>query len=150
MAAGSSAALANFLAYYLQYMFEDVRLITAASSGEILQELVHLSPQDALLTISFPRYCKGVLRAQHYAASIGATTIGLTDSENSPLARHTQYLLTAKSDIVSLVESLTAPMSIINALIAALAAKHHEQIRKTMDKLEDVWDTYDIYEKFDE
>ncbi len=150
LAAGSSAPLADFLANYLKCMFDDVRLIKEVSGGAIMQALVRLSPQDALLSISFPRYCKGVIAAQEYAASIGAATVALTDSGQSPFAKHTQYLLAAKSDFISLAESLTAPMSVINALIAALAAKRETQLRQVMDQLEDVWDTYDMYEKFDE
>ncbi len=149
LAAGSSSALASFFAYYLRCIFEDVRLITSASTAAIMEELVHLTPRDVLISISFPRYCRGVLTAQEYANSLGADTVALTDSENAPLAMFTQHLLAAKSDIISFVESLTAPMSVINALIAALAAKRNEQLRQTMEKLEDVWDTYDIYEKFD-
>jgi len=150
LAAGSSAALAIFLAYYLRCIFEDVHLITSASTGIVMQELVRMTPRDVLVSISFPRYCRSVLKAQEFAQSLGADTIALTDTENAPHAKYTQYLLTAKSDIVSFVESLTSPMSVINALIAALAGKRHDQLRQMMDKLEDVWDTYDIYEKFDE
>ncbi len=150
LAAGSSAALAGFFAYYLRCIFEDVRLITSASTGVVMQELVRMTPRDVLVSISFPRYCRSVLKAQEFAHLLGADTVALTDTENAPLAKHTRYLLTAKSDIVSFVESLTAPMSVINALIAALAGKRHDQLRVMMDKLEDVWDTYDIYEKFDE
>lgn len=146
----SSSALAGFLAYYLRYIFDDVKLITSASTSVILEELVRMGTQDVLISISFPRYCRGVLKAQEYAKDIGACTIALTDSSSSPLALHADHLLTAKSDIISLVESLAAPMSVINAIIAALANRNRQQITQVLNKLEDLWDAYDVYEKFDE
>jgi len=146
----SSSALAGFLAYYLRYIFDDIKLITSASTSVILEELVRMGPQDVLISISFPRYCRGVLQAQEYAKDIGACTIALTDSGSSPLALHADHLLVAKSDIISLVESLAAPMSVINAIIAALANKNRQKITQVLNKLEDLWDAYDIYEKFDE
>ncbi len=146
----SSSALASFLNYYLSYIFEDVRLITSASASVILEQLVRIGQQDVLLSISFPRYCTGVLKAQEYAKDVGASTVVLTDSESSPLAKNADFLLTAKSDIISLVGSLTAPMSVINALIAAAASRKHEEMTNVLDKLEDVWDAYHVYEKYDE
>lgn len=146
----SSSALAYFLNYYLSYIFDDVRLITSASASVILEQLVRIEADDVLLSISFPRYCTGVLKSQEYAKDVGATTIALTDTQSSPLAKNADFLLIAKSDIISLVGSLAAPMSVINALIAAAASRKHEEMTNVLDKLEDVWDAYHVYEKYDE
>lgn len=150
LGARSSAALTGFLHYYLRYIFDDVRLITATSASSILQELVRLGREDVLISISYPRYCSGVLKAQEFAHDVGAKTVVLTDSTTSPLAKDADCLLLANSDIISLVGSLVAPMSVVNALIAACANKRREQTTEVLDKLEDIWDAYHVYEKYDE
>lgn len=146
----SSSALASFLHYYLNFMFEDVRLISTSSESEVFERIVGISPQDVLLGISFPRYCTAAAHAMEFARAAGAGTIALTDSTSSPLAKNADYILTAKSDMVSFVDSLIAPMSVINALLVALAAGRKDAATKTFDKLEDIWDTYHVYEKIDE
>ena len=118
----SSAALAEFFGYYLNYMFEDVRVVTGASESEMFEKIVHVAPQDAVVGISFPRYSTATSKALQYCASAGAQVIALTDCETAPIAQSADYLLTAKSDMVSLVDSLVAPMSLINALIVAVAS----------------------------
>ena len=128
----SSAALASSLSYYLHYMFENVRLIT---------------PQDAVIGISFPRYSTATSKALQYCREAGAQVIALTDSETAPIARSAHYLLTATSDMVSLVDSLVAPMSVVNALIVALTARRKHETAQTLERLEQVWDQYHVYEK---
>lgn len=145
----SSAALAEFFGYYLNYMFEDVRVVTGASESEMFEKIVHVVPQDAVVGISFPRYSTATSRALQYCASAGAQVIALTDCETAPIAQSADYLLTAKSDMVSLVDSLVAPMSLINALIVAVASLRRQEVTKTLDSLERVWDRYGVYEKVD-
>ena len=145
----SASALASFLEYYLRFVFEDVRLITSAASSVVFEQLMRLTQEDLLLAISFPRYSTAVLQAVEYAKDLGAKTIVLTDSEQSPLASNADFLLTAKSDMISMVDSLVAPMSVINALIVAAANARKKETTEVFDKLEEVWDTYHVYEKYD-
>lgn len=145
----SSAALASFLGYYLNYMFDDVRIVSASSESEMFERIVRVAPQDAVVGISFPRYSTATCKAMQYCASAGAQIIALTDSETAPIAQSADYLLTAKCDMVSLVDSLVAPMSLINALIVAVAARRRQEATETFKHLETVWDRYGVYEKVD-
>ena len=143
----SSAALASSLSYYLHYMFENVRLITTPSTSEVFEQLVRISPQDAVIGISFPRYSKRTLSAMKYARDRGARVIALTDSQLSPLARVADHVLLARSDMASFVDSLVAPLSVINALIVAVGMSRRDEIEQTFNKLEHIWEEYDVYEK---
>lgn len=145
----SSAALASFLEYYLRYIFEDVRLIISAATSVVFEQLLRLTEEDMLIAISFPRYSSAVLQAMVYARDVGAKTVALTDCDLSPLAEHADFLLTAKSDMISMVDSLVAPMSVINALIVGAANGRKKETTAVFDKLEEVWDTYHVYEKYD-
>lgn len=146
----SSSALASFLSYYLNYMFDDVRLITSASDSEVFEQIVRISPQDVLIGISFPRYSSATAQAMEYGHNAGAQTVALTDCASAPIAKNADFLLTARSDMVSLVDSLIAPMSVINALIVAVASRRRLETTTTFDKLEEIWDMYHVYEKIDE
>lgn len=146
----SSSALSSFLCYYLRYMFEDVRLITAASASEVFEQIARISPRDALVGISFPRYSSVAVQTMKYGHNAGAKTIALTDCAASPLASHADFLLEAKSDMVSLVDSLIAPMSVINALIVAVAERRKLETTLLFNKLEEIWDLYHVYETDDE
>ena len=146
----SSSALSSFLCYYLRYMFEDVHLITSASASEVFEQIARISPQDALVGISFPRYSSVAVQAMKYGHNAGAKTVALTDCAASPLAAHTDFLLEAKSDMVSLVDSLIAPMSVINALIVAVAERRKLETTLLFNKLEEIWDLYHVYETDDE
>ena len=145
----SSAALAQFLGYYLGYMFPSVRVISSLSESEVFEEIVRVSPQDVVIGISFPRYSTTTRRALEYCKQSGAQIIALTDVESAPIARLANHLLCAKSDMVSLVDSLVAPMSLINALIVVLASRRKQEMTDTFEMLEHIWDKYDVYEKID-
>ena len=119
----STAPLANFLGYYLNYMFRNVHIVTASGTTELYEKIVGVNADDVLIAFSFPRYSSTTIRGAKYCRSAGATVIGLTDSMLSPLAQNSDHVLLAKSDMVSLVDSLVAPLSVINALIVALASK---------------------------
>jgi len=143
----SAAPLANFAGYYMNYMFEDVRIITASGAGEMFENLVGVSPEDVVIAFSFPRYSSATLKAVQYCRGVGATVIGITNSHLSPLAENSDYVLIAKSDMVSLVDSLVAPLSVVNALLVALASARETEVQKSLGTLERVWEEYNIYEK---
>lgn len=143
----SSSPLAEFLNYYLSYMFENVRLIRTTSGSEIFEQLMRIGSQDVLLAVSFPRYSTRIVNAVDYARQAGACIVSLTDSPHSPIARDADAVLCARSDMASFIDSLVAPLSIINALLAALAQKKQAELSATLTKLENVWDTFHVYDK---
>ena len=143
----SAAPLANFVGYYLNYMFEDVRVLTVSGAGEMFENLVNITPDDVVIAFSFPRYSSATLKAVQYCRGVGATVIGITNSNMSPLAQHSDYTLIAKSDMVSLVDSLVAPLSVVNALLVSLASAREKEVQKSLGTLERVWEEYNIYEK---
>ena len=143
----SAAPLASFLGYYLNYMFKNVHIITASGASEMFEQIVGVNAQDAVIAISFPRYSATTAKAAQYCRSTGATVIGLTDTALSPLGQSSDHVLCAKSSMVSLVDSLVAPMSVVNALIVAIAAKKEKELSKTFQELERIWEEFHIYEK---
>ena len=143
----SAAPLANFAGYYMNYMFEDVRVITVSGAGEMFENLVNITPEDVVIAFSFPRYSSATLKAVQYCRGLGATVIGITNSTISPLAQNSDHVLIAKSDMVSLVDSLVAPLSVVNALLVALASAREKEVQKSLETLERVWEEYNIYEK---
>ena len=146
----ASAAPAQFLRYYLDYMFDDVRLLTTDSASELYGQVVRIAPEDVMIGISFPRYSNVAIRTMAYAKDAGAHTIALTDRPTAPIAAYADELLCAKSDMVSLADSPVAPMSVLNALIAAVASRRRSETAETFDRLEEIWDRYHVYEKADE
>lgn len=150
LGAGSSLALATFLAHYLRLVFHTVILVEANSEANIMQQMLHADEEDAIITISFPRYSKKAVKTMKYAADRGLITIGITDSPLSPLAKSAKYLLLARSDMVSFVDSLVGPLSVINALIVATAIRKKEEVAESLSRLEAIWEEYQIYEKVDE
>ena len=143
----SASALASFLGYYLNYMFDHIRLITSGSDSEVFDQIIHISPKDAVIAMSFPRYSSATVKAMRYARTVGATTVAITDRASSPLCHSAEYVLLAQSDMVSLVDSLVAPMSLINALLAALSRKREKELQNTLSQLETVWEQNHVYEK---
>ena len=143
----SSSSLASFMYHYLNLVFPHVRLVRATSGSEIFEQLLRINDKDAIVGISFPRYSKRIINALGYAKKQGAKVISITDSAASPIAANADDLLLAKSDMASFVDSLVAPLSIINALIVAIGRKKQDEIAETFGKLERIWDEYDVYEK---
>ena len=143
----SVAPLANFLGYYLNYMFNNVHVVSGFSAGEMFEKIVGVNSEDVVIAFSFPRYSASTTKGAQYCRSAGATVIGFTDSRKSPLGQCCDHTLVAKSDMVSLVDSLVAPLSIVNALIVAIAAKREKEISRTFANLERIWDEYNVYEK---
>lgn len=146
----SAAPLASFLGYYLNYMFQNVHIITASGTSEMFEQIVGVNDRDAVIAISFPRYSATTIKAAQYCRSTGATVIALTDTALSPLGQTSDHVLCAKSSMMSLVDSLVAPMSVVNALIVAIAAKKEKELSKTFQELERIWEEYHIYEKQDD
>ena len=143
----SVAPLANFLGYYLNYMFNNVHVVSGFSAGEMFEKIVGVNADDVVIAFSFPRYSSSTTKGAQYCRSAGATVIGFTDSKQSPLGQCCDHVLIAKSDMVSLVDSLVAPLSVINALIVAIASKREKEISRTFANLERIWDEYNVYEK---
>lgn len=146
----SAAPLANFLGYYLNYMFQNVHILTASGASEMFEQIVGVNSRDAVIAFSFPRYSATTLKTAQYCRSTGATVIGVTDTKLSSLGQCSDHVLVAKSDMVSLVDSLVAPFSVVNALIVAIAAKKEKELSKTFQELEHVWAEYNVYEKQEE
>ena len=147
LGARSAAPLANFLGYYLEFIFNNVRVITASGASEVFEKLMGINEEDVLIAFSFPRYSAATVKGAQYSRTTGATVIGFTDSRLSPLGQNSDFVLVAKSDMVSLVDTLVAPLSVVNALIVALTAGQEHSLSKKFDALERVWEEYNVYEK---
>ena len=147
LGARSAAPLANFLGYYLEFMFNNVRVITSSGASEVFEKLMGINEEDVLIAFSFPRYSAATIKGAQYCRTTGATVIGFTDSRLSPLGQNSDYVLVAKSDMVSLVDTLVAPLSVVNALIVALTSGQEHTLSKKFDALERVWEEYNVYEK---
>ncbi len=143
----SSAALASFLGYYFKLMLPNVTVIETGSRSELYEQLMHMSSEDVLVGISFPRYSRQTVHALTYAKNIGAKTIAITDRTDSPIAQKADRALLAKSDMVSFVDSLVAPLSLINALIVAVSIRNKEVVSKNFEILDRIWEEYEVYEK---
>ncbi len=143
----SAASLAAFADFYFRLMFSNTRLINSADPADMFEQVLHIGEKDVIIGMSFPRYSKNIIKLLEYANKKGATVIGITDSVNSPLKKMSRYCLTARSDMDSFVDSLVAPFSVVNALIAALGMKHKMEISKTFEDLENIWDEYEVYDK---
>lgn len=143
----SSAAIANFLGFYFNYMFDNVRLVNTSSVSEMVEQIVRVQEGDVVIGISFPRYSSRTVKALKFSKDRGATVIALTDTKTSLLAAQATHILLAKSDMVSLVDSLVAPLSLVNALIVAVGRKKEKELSQTFTELERIWDEYEVYEK---
>ncbi len=143
----SAAPLANFLGYYLRHMLGDVRVVTASGTSEMFEQIIGVDSRDAVLAFSFPRYSTSTAEGAKFCRANGAKVIGITDSRFSPLGCQSDHVLTCKSDMISLVDSLTAPLSVANALIVAIASHRGRELEKTLGALEQVWEEYHVYER---
>ena len=143
----SSASLAGFLTFNFRMMFDNVRNVEISSGSEMFEQILNIGSEDVLIAISFPRYSKRTVRAVKYARHAGADVVSITDSAESPIAADCDQLLTAKSNMASFVDSLVAPLSIINAMVAAVSMSCHEQVAARLRRLEEIWDEYDVYDK---
>lgn len=143
----SSAALASFMGYYFKLMLPNVTVIETGSRSELYEQLMHMNSRDVLIGISFPRYSKQTVNAINYAHDVGAKSIAITDRIESPIAQKSDKALLAKSDMVSFVDSLVAPLSLINALIVAVSIQNKEIVSRNFEMLDRIWEEYEVYEK---
>ncbi len=141
----SCAPLAAFLCFYLNLVCENVAAVTTNSSSEIFEQLIRINKEDVIIGISFPRYSMRTLKALEFASNRQAKVITLTDSVRSPMNLYSSCNLIAKSDMASIVDSLAAPLSVINALIVALCVKKRREVVSALGTLEQIWDEYQVY-----
>ena len=146
----SAAAIASFLGFYFTLIFQNVTIIHTTSASEVFEQLLHIGPEDVIIGISFPRYSRRTVKAMQFAHDRGAEAIAITDSGASPLTPYSSITLLAKSDMASFVDSLVAPLSLVNALIVAIGRKKNDDLSHTFESLERIWDEYEVYEKVDE
>ncbi len=149
MGVRSSSALAVFLSTYFNYIFDNVALVDTSSTSELFEQILRIGPEDVFIAMSFPRYSKKTVSAAQYCHSRGAKVIAITDSQLSPVAENASRILLARSDMASFVDSLVAPLSIVNALIVSIGLKKREEVADTFQRLEGIWDEYNVYEKAD-
>jgi DNA-binding MurR/RpiR family transcriptional regulator len=144
----SSACLAVFMNFYLSLIFGNVKLVNSTSRSEIFEQLFRIGPEDIIIGISFPRYSKRIIQAMEFAKEQKAMSVAITDSMDSPLSEYADHTLIARSEMASFVDSLVAPLSVINALIVAIGKKKQAEVSEIFNKLEDVWDEFEVYNKF--
>ena len=141
----SCAPLASFLTFYLNLVCDNVNSVITNSSSEVFEQLMRIGEDDVIIGISFPRYSMRTLKALEFASSRKAKVITLTDSVHSPMNLYSSCNLIARSDIASIVDSLVAPLSVINALIVALCMKKQKEVVSTLETLEKIWGEYQVY-----
>lgn len=147
MGTRSTSVLASFLGHYLRHMLDSVHVVTSSGASEMFEQIIGVNSKDVVIAFSFPRYSTATFKGAQFCQKTGAKVIGVTDSLLSPLGRSSDHVLLCKSDMISLVDSLTAPFSIANALIVAIAARRERELQKTFSSLEKVWEEYQVYEK---
>ena len=140
----SAAPLAQFLGYYLNYIFDCVHLVSSAAT-DVFEEIARVSQEDVVLGISFPRYSTRTVEAMRFARSCGAQVISITDGPMSPLHGVSDVCLNACTDMASFVDSLAAPMSVINALIVSLGLHRKDELSRHFKQLEAIWAANDVY-----
>ena len=146
----SSASIATFLTFYFNLIFDNVVEVSANTASEVFERLLRVGEGDVVIGVSFPRYSSRTVQAMSFARDRGATTVAITDSEASPLAPICTYTLKARSDMASFVDSLVAPLSLVNALLVAVSRKKNDDLAHTFQTLEGIWDEYGVYEKVQE
>lgn len=141
----SCAPLASFFSFYLNLVCDNVTPVTTNSSSEIFEQLIRIGAEDVIIGISFPRYSMRTLKALEFASNRKAKVITLTDSVHSPMNLYSSCNLIARSDMASIVDSLVAPLSVINSLIVALCMKKQKEVVATLETLEEIWGEYQVY-----
>ena len=142
----SCAGLATFLGFYFNIIFDNVKVVNTNSISEMFEIIHRINKDDVIIGLSFPRYSKRILKALEFAKTKEATVIAITDSHISPIAQYAQYTLIGRSEMVSFVDSLVAPLSIINAIIVAVSLRKKDEISANLENLESVWMEYEVYD----
>ena len=147
LGARSSSSLAGFLSHSLGMIFDNVKFVQTTSGSEMFEQILNIGEGDVMIAISFPRYSKKIINAVDYAKHRGANIIAITDGAASPIAPQANQLLLARSDMASFVDSLVAPLSIINAIVVAVSRKKQDELTVRLRRLEEIWDEYEVYDK---
>ena len=143
----SSEAIALYLNFYFRTIFDNVRLVSSTATSEMMEQMHHVSSQDVVIGISLPRYSTRTIKLMDFAKDRGAEVIVITDSMDAPAAKRATHTLVTKSDMVSVVDSLVAPMSLVNAMIVLISRKKKQEISRTFENLEKIWQEYEVYER---
>lgn len=141
----SSASLSSFFHFYLNLMLDNVIGVNSSTVTEVFEQIYRINENDVFIGISFPRYSQRTIKAMEYAYNNKADTVAITDSLISPLSKYAKYSLTARSDMISFIDSLVAPLSVINSILVAVSVKKQDEIVNTLDKLEKLWNEYQVY-----
>lgn len=141
----SCEPLAGFLSFYLNMIRDNVRLLSTTSVSETFEQMIRINEEDAIIGISFPRYSMRTLKAMEFANDRNAKVVTITDSVHSPMNLYSSCNLLARSDMVSIVDSLVAPLSVINALVVALCLKKPQEVKENLENLENAWNNYQVY-----
>ena len=143
----SSAVIATFMSFYFRNIFDNVHLVSSSATSEMIEQMLHVSQGDVVIGISLPRYSSRTVQLMEFARDSGAEVVAITDSLDAPAAKRADHTLLAKSDMVSVVDSLVAPMSLVNALIVAIGQKKKGELSRIFENLEGIWQEYEVYER---
>jgi len=143
----SSSFLAKFMGFYFDLLFSNSRVISESPDSEVFEQIIRLSEGDVLIAISFPRYSRRTIKTMQYARSVGATIVAITDGLASPLTELADITLCARSDMISFLDTLVAPLSLVNALVVAVSEKAPGDLYENFERLERIWDEYGVYEQ---
>ena len=146
----SSSFVAGYLNFYMHLLCENVTLVQSNAAGEIFEQLFRIGPEDVMIAISFPRYSKVTMNTVKFAQDRGASIIAVTDNELSPVYQMSDAALLAPCEMISFVDSMVAPLSLINALLVALAYRMGTDASRTFEELEDIWNEYGVFGKMDD
>ncbi|MEA4993443.1 MAG: MurR/RpiR family transcriptional regulator [Oscillibacter sp.] len=146
----SSSFVAGYLNFYMHLLLDNVTLVQSNEAGAIFEQLFRIGPGDVMLAISFPRYSKITINTAKFAKDRGATILGITDNELSPLGQMSSAAVLAPSEMISFVDSMVAPMSMVNALLVALGFRLGKDVSNIFSELEDIWETYGVFGRADD
>jgi len=143
----SSAAIATYMSFYFRNIFDNVRLVESSATSEMMEQMLHVGEGDVVIGISLPRYSTRTVKLLEFAHDSNAQVVVITDSKEAPAARFADHILVAKSDMVSVVDSLVAPMSLVNALIVSIGQRKEQEMSRIFENLEKIWEEYEVYER---
>lgn len=146
----SSAAIATYMSFYFRNIFDNVRLVASSATSEMMEQMLHVGAGDVVIGISLPRYSSRTVKLLKFARDSGAEVVVITDSKEAPAAKIANHILVAKSDMVSVVDSLVAPMSLVNALIVSIGRRKEQEMSRIFENLERIWEEYEVYERVEE
>lgn len=149
LGARTCSTIASFLGLYLNLLLPDVRIVTANSASEVFEQMYRISEEDVLVAISYPRYSQRTFNAVKFASERKAKVVAITDSVASPIVNYSSCTLVARCDMGNFVDSLVAPLSLVNALVVAIVMRNKEKTAQTFETLEDIWQKYEVYSKTD-